>query len=168
MNELDEVWSEKLAGAIRNAQASGRGDVADYLALRQSNDLIRQTCVDWLFDSLIEIASEASRVNPSILIEREEPHEFPFQNARMAGALIRVSLGVRRITVESGWTRLPSHGFMRNAALAAARITHFGMPKAGAELVLLRINEAPLWKTVEGEDFDLERLKEQFQTFLVD
>jgi hypothetical protein len=56
MNELDEAWAEMLAGAIENAKASGRGDVADFLALKRSNDAIRQTAVDWLFNSFIEIA----------------------------------------------------------------------------------------------------------------
>ena len=70
MNELDEAWSLMLAGAIQNANASGRGDVADYLALKQSNDLIRQTSVDWLFGSFIELAAEANRHNSAISIER--------------------------------------------------------------------------------------------------
>ena len=166
MNELDEAWAEMVAGAIRNAQASGRGDVADYLALKQSNDLIRQTSVTWLFDSLIQIASDASRANPAIKIEREEPHEFPFQNARMAGGSIIVSLGVRRLTVEAGWTRLPSHGFMRSGALAAARIMHFGMPKAGVELVLMRDNDTPVWKTAEGREFGSHALREHLERFL--
>jgi len=74
MNELDEAWSEVLAGAIANAKSSGREDVADFLALKQSNDAIRKTAVEWLFNSIIEIASEASRDNPHILIERESPH----------------------------------------------------------------------------------------------
>ena len=166
MNELDEVWSEMLAGAMLNAKASGREDVADYLALKQSNDLIRQTSVEWLFDSFIGIASEASRKNPAITIEREEPHEFPFQNARMAGGLIRVRLGVRCLTVEAGWTRLPSHGFMRNGALAAARIAHFGMPKAGADLILVREGETPVWNTVEGGEFNLQSLSDHLAIFL--
>jgi hypothetical protein len=33
MNELDEAWSHMLAGAIANAKATGREDVAEYLAL---------------------------------------------------------------------------------------------------------------------------------------
>ena len=166
MNELDEAWAEMLAGAIRNARASGREDVADYLALKQTNDLIRQTSVTWLFDSLIEIAADATRSNPSLKIEREEPHEFAFQNARMAGGLLIISLGVRRLTVEAGWTRLPSHGFMRKGALAAARITHFGMPKAGADLVLMRQGEVPAWTIVEGDHFDVECLRQHFSIFM--
>ena len=166
MNELEEAWSEKLALAIANAQSSGRGDVADYLALKQSNDAIRQTGVEWLFGSLIEIASDASRLNPMILIEREEPHEFEFNRARMAGSLVRVRLGVRSMSVEAGWTRTPSHGFMRGGALAAARITHFGRPKNDIELTLVRRSEMPGWLTVEGSEFGSQHLKEHFEILL--
>ena len=70
MNELDEAWSQMLAGAIENARASGRGDIADFLALKQSNDALRQTAVDWLFNSFIEIAAEANRRNSLVVIER--------------------------------------------------------------------------------------------------
>lgn len=166
MNELDEAWSQILAAAIQDAKASGRGDVADYLALKQSNDLIRQASVDWLFDSLIEIAADASIQQPAIIIEREEPHEFPFQNSTMSGSLLRVRFGVRRMTVEAGWTRTPSHGFMRNGALAAARITHFGLAKAGVELILLRKGEIPVWNAVDAGPFDTDGLWRQFEVFL--
>ena len=156
MNELDEVWSQMLEGAMANAKASGRGDVADYLALKQSNDIIRHASVDWLFGAFIEAASQANRQNASISIEREEPHEFKLGNATMSGTLVRIRLGVRNITVEAGWTRLPSHGVMRNAALAAARIRHFGLPKSDVELTLRREGETPVWKDINGQSFNSE------------
>jgi len=166
MNELDEAWSEMLAGAIKNAKASGRGDVADFLALKQSNDALRQTAVDWLFDSFIEIASEANRRNSPVVIEREEPHEFTFNNAIMAGSLVRIRFGVRSLIVEAGWTRLPSHGFMRGGALAAARIRHFGIPAADDELVLVRDDETPSWNSVNGGRFESESLFGHFRILL--
>ena len=168
MNELDEVWSRMLAEATERARSSGRDGVADYLALKQSNDALRQASVDWLFGSFIEIASEANRRNPAVTIEREEPHEFGFRNARMAGSLVRIRFGVRCLTVEAGWTRTPAHGFMREGALAAARITHFGMPKANADLVLRRSDEAPVWTIVDGGSFDSDSLVEHFRRFLGD
>lgn len=168
MNELDETWSRMLALSLENARASGRGDVADYLALKQSNDAVRRTSIDWLFDSLVEIAAEANRSNSAIAIEREDPHEFPFRGARLAGSLRRVRLGVRCMTVEAGWTRTPEHGFMRGGALAGARIVHFGIPKAGAELLLVRVDDLPVWRTVEGATFDLNALHEHFRVFLGD
>ena len=166
MNELDDAWMEMLAQAAVNARSSGRGDVADYLTLKQTNDGLRQTAVDWLFGVFIEVASEAQRRNPLVTIEREEPHEFNFNKATMAGSLLRVRFGIRSITVEAGWTRLPSHGFMRGGALAAARIKHFGMPKADAELVLVREDDVPAWMDVTGGKFDSERLLQHFATLL--
>ena len=166
MNELDEAWAQMLAGAIENAKASGRGDVADFLALKQSNDALRQTAVDWLFNSFIEIASEANRRNALVVIEREEPHEFPFNNAQMAGSLVRIRFGVRSMIVEAGWTRLPSHGFMRGGALAAARIKHFGMPEADDELVLVRSEEIPAWNSADGSRFGSQKLFEHIRLLL--
>ena len=166
MNELDEVWSQMLEGAMANAKASGRGDVADYLALKQSNDMIRHASVDWLFGAFIEAASQANRQNASIAIEREEPHEFKLGNATMSGALVRVRLGVRNITVEAGWTRLPSHGVMRNAALAAARVKHFGLPKADEDLTLVREDEAPVWKNMNGENFNSECVQRHLEILI--
>ena len=166
MNELDEAWSNMLASAIANAKAAGRGDVADYLALKQSNDALRQTGVDWLFNSFIEIASEANRNNPSITIEREEPHEFEFNRGTMSGSLLRIRLGVRSVTIEAGWTRTPSHGFMRGGALAAARINHFGRPKADDDLVLLPLADNPGWNSVTGEAFDSERARQHLRILI--
>jgi hypothetical protein len=154
MNELDEAWSRMVEGAIANAKASGRDDVADFLNLKRSNDMIRQASVDWLFGTLIEVASEANRQQASITIEREDPHEFKYGNATMAGSLVRVKFGVRNLTVEAGWTRLPAHGVMRNGSLAAARIRHFGLPKADEELSLVREGEIPVWKVSGGASFD--------------
>ncbi len=166
MNELDEAWSEMLAGAIANAKSSGREDVAEYLALKQSNDAIRQTGVDWLFSAFIEIASEAGRDKPHLIIEREEPHEFKFNHATMAGSLVRVRFGVRCVTVEAGWTRTPAHGFMRGGALAAARIIHFGRPKADIELTLVRKDEFPGWYSPGGGGFDSQNLREHLGILL--
>ena len=166
MNELDEVWAQMLDAAIQNAKASGRGDVGDYLALKRSNDVIREASVAWLLDSIIEIAADENRRHPAITIEREEPHEFHFHNATMAGYLVRIVNGVRRMTVEAGWTRTPTHGFMRNAALATARISHFGMPRAGVDLELRRTGEVPVWHSVDGEPVTTHTLRSHFSIFL--
>lgn len=159
-----------LDDALQNAQAAGRSGVADYLALKRSNDAVRQASVDWLFDSFIAIAAEANRRNPAVTIERETPHEFGFRNARMAGGMLRIRFGVRCLTVEAGWTRTPAHGFMRGGALAAARITHFGMPKLNAELVLVRGDDAdpPGWQHADGPPFDGHSIIDHFRIFLSD
>lgn len=170
MNELDEVWSEMLASAIANAEASGRRDVADYLSLKATNDAIRQTSVKWLLDSFIELTGEAHRRNPRITTEHENPHNFRFAGANIVGSMLRVRHGVRCLTVEAGWTRTPGDGFMRGGALAFARISHFGMPRSNTDLMLTRFEDAPQWFAMPDEDnrvsFHLEDLIEHFRIFL--
>ena len=169
MHELDEIWAQKLAEAAENARVAGRHDVADYLALKAANDAIRRTAVAWLFDSLVQIAGEANRASAGIEIEREDPHSFSLRGANLVGSLFRVREGVRCLTLEAGWPRTPSDGFMRGGALAIARIVHFGMPKAGAELSLVKREDKPAWVVnVEGvasREFDSATLLEHFRIF---
>ena len=78
--------------------------------------------------------------------------------------------GVRCLTIEAGWTRTPNDGFMRGGSLAAARITHFGMAKHNAELLLVQSNGAPLWTEAKNDGsrvlFDSKNLNRHFQIFL--
>ncbi len=170
MNELDEVWAQMLGEARIKAQASGSGDVADYLALKAANDMLRQTSVKWLFDSTIEIVSNANRNGTSITIENENPHRFAFGNANLVGSLARFRQGVRCLTLEAGWTRTANDGFMRGGALAAARISHFGISKHNAELLLVSEKNTPSWFAVDKDGkrslFDSRNLNEHFQVFL--
>ena len=170
MNELDEVWARKLTEARQKAQAAGRADVAEYLELKASNDSVRQTSVKWLFDSATEIVSIANRSGASIMSENENPHSFVFGNANLVGSRLNFRQGVRCLTIEAGWTRTPNDGFMRGNALAAARISHFGMSKHNAELLLIRSDDAPKWFKVDTDGkrdfFDTESLHRHFQVFL--
>lgn len=151
MNELDEMWSNMLSQALENARASGRHDVVDYLSLKATNDAIRQASVKWLFDTLTEIAGDANRSNLAITIERNEPHNFSHRGANIVGSLVRLRHGVRCLTVEAGWTRTPTDGFMRGGALACAKISHLGMPKANAEIALTLSGETPVWHLILDE-----------------
>lgn len=169
MNELDETWSKMLSQALENARVSGRHDVADYLNLKAANDTIRQTGVAWLFDTLIEIAGDANRSNPGISIEREDVYNFLHRGANIVGSLVRLRLGVRCLTVEAGWTRTPADGFMRGGALAFARLTHMGMPKANTDLSLIKSEESPIWQFMLEEKgaqiFRSESLRDHFRIF---
>lgn len=166
MDELDEFWSHELAKALENAKTSGRGDVADYLELKARNDAVRETGVRWLNESLAAIAFENGS---KIEIIRNAPHRFEFRKATMAGTRLKLIQGVRCLTVEAGWTRTPSDGFMRGGALAAARITHFGMPKSGAELGLYVREDVPHWIAYLDEknaiEFTLDHIREHFEKF---
>lgn len=170
MNELDEMWAKMLSQALENAQVSGRHDVAEYLNLKAANDAIRQTGVRWLFDTLIEIAGDANRTNLSVSIERDDTHNFSYRGANLVGSLLRFRHGVRCMTVEVGWTRTPADGFMRGGALAFARITHMGMPKANADLSLIKSEESPVWQLMlEEKDMNIfrsESLRGHFRIFI--
>lgn len=145
MNELDQIWSQMLSSAEAKALDAGRNDIAEYLKLKAANDAIRGEAVRWIFDVFAELAAEAARVRPSIVIEREHPHRFERGASKMVGSLVRVRSGVRCLTLEAGWTRTPADGIMRNGALAAARLTHFGLARANAELSLVYAGELPIW-----------------------
>ena len=169
MNELEQIWEQKLNEARFKAQASGREDVAEYLALRATNDMIRQTSVKWLFDSLLEIAAEANRNGANVQIETQNQHRFQFGNANLGGSLLQVRQGVRCLSIEAGWTRAPGDGFMRGGALAVARIAHFGLSKHNADLFLLQSDDLPNWfavaKNGKRELFDARNLQRHFQIF---
>lgn len=166
MDELDEFWSQKLEEAIADANKNGRSDVAAYLSLKAANDAVRQASVQWLFGALIEIAAD----NPYLKIENESVHRFDFARANMVGSLLRVRQGVRCLTLEAGWTRTPADGFMRNNALAAARISHFGMAKQNADLILLRVDETPQWFSIDENNtrsvFTSNHLQTHFEIFI--
>jgi len=167
MNELEQVWAQKLDEARAKAQTTGRADVAEYLNLRATNDLIRQTSVNWLLESLLEIAAEAIRGVVNITIETEHQHRFQFGNSNLAGSLVRLSQGVRCLTVEAGWTRAPADGFMRGGALAVARIAHFGMSKHNVELLLIQSDDSLNWFAVDNDGkrdlFNAKNLQRHFQ-----
>lgn len=170
MNELDEVWTQKINEALTRARADGRGDVAEYLALKAANDAIRAASVKWLLDSMLEIASFANRNGASITIENENPHQFAFKNANLVGSLARFRQSVRCLSVEAGWTRAPADGFMRGGALACARISHFGISRHNAELLLIKSNDFPNWFSVDENEkrslFDARHLNQHFRVFL--
>lgn len=170
MNELDAFWQETLTAIADRAAADGRGDVAEYLNLKAANDRLRVTAAEWLFASLVEISEENERIGAALEIENEQPHNFPFGKSNLVGSLLRLRQGLRCLTLEAGWTRTPSDGFMRNGALAAARLSHFGLTRHNTELLLLKVGDAPQWFAVENEntlsEFGLNHLRRHFQIFL--
>lgn len=151
MSELDEEWARAMAEAENRARAAGRGDIAEYLRLRASNDLARKAGSDWLFVTFTNIAGEANRTGASVQIERVDAHRFRMGNTTMVGLLLTLRQGVRSLMIEAGWPRAPADGFIRGGGLAGARIRHFGNAKADEELLLVRSPEhdAPQWLVLE-------------------
>jgi len=170
MSELDQLWSQMLDEAMAAARDAGRHDVADYLDLKARNDVLRNTGVRWLFESLIGIAGEATRTFAAITIAREEPHNFSHRGANIVGSVLTFRLGVRCLTVEAGWTRTPGDGFMRGGALAIAKISHFGIAKMNAELHLKPAESGPGWVAFSSDGAstpaDESFLRQHFSVFL--
>jgi hypothetical protein len=151
VSELDEEWERAMAEAENRARAAGRGDIAEYLRLRASNDLARKAGSDWLFATFTNFAGEANRKGASIQIERSEAHRFRMGNTTMVGLLLTFRQGVRSLMIEAGWPRAPADGFIRGGGLAGGRIRHFGNAAADEELLLIRSpkNDAPQWFVLE-------------------
>lgn len=169
MNDLERQWAELLSNASKRAVETGRGDIAAYLNLRAGNDAIRRTGIEWLFKTISEIAERTAANVINIKAEREEPHSFQLGNSRMTGSVLRFRLGVRCLSLEAGWTRLPGDGIMRGGSLAAAKITHFGIPKANMDLYLVHSGDSYIWNFQTRDDvrgfFGSQHLAAHFRLF---
>ena len=148
MGELDEAWAAALSEAEHRARLAGRKDVAEYLSLRNANDLIRQAGVDWLIAVSTTLAGDANRAGASIQISKKEDHRFPIGTSTMVGRLLTLTSGVRTLSIEAGWPRTPRDGIVRGGGLACANIRHMGIKSASDELLLTKSNTgAPAWKS---------------------
>jgi hypothetical protein len=157
MGELDEAWAAALSEAERRARLAGRNDVAEYLLLKNSNDLLRKAGIDWLLAEFTVLAGDANRAGASIQISKQEDHRFKTGNSTMVGHLLTLTNGVRTLYVEAGWPRTPRDGFVRGGGLAAANIRHLGIKAANEELLLSKSNKgAPAWKSIEKNYFLLQ------------
>src|SRR5258705_5199223 len=146
VSELEDAWAAGLAEAEARARAHGRTDVADYLALRNSNDLIRRIAGDWLLNMFTTVAGEANRAGAAIQISAQDAHRFKVGNASMVGSLLSLGSGVRKLLVDVGWPRTPRDGFIRGGGLACGNIKHFGIKKAGEELrLVIDVSGTPCW-----------------------
>lgn len=174
MAELDEMWNEVLSAARIRAAQDGRADVIEYLQLREANDQARRVGIEWLLSTFLTVAAEANHRGLKLSVEKIAPHAFLIGAATMQGEKIRLSRGVRALTVEAGFPRTPRDGFVRGGGLAAARITHFGIAKANAELLLVRAAsnsaDAPIWLMIDDKNlrqpFSTVHLKNHFAVFL--
>ena len=169
--ELEELWRLTVAEAQIKARNAGEKDIDNYLALKSANDEIRRTACDLLFRLFLEIAHQANQKKELLKIENLENHRFELRGATMRGSLVRLRQGIRTLTVEAGFPRFPTDGFVRGNGLATARIIHFGFPKYNNELVLARFGaDSPRWFIVETEtsriEFNRVHLGNHFKNFL--
>ncbi len=146
MSELDEAWAAALAEAERRARSTGRSELAEYISLRNSNDLLRTSGIEWLVSTFTTLAGEANRAGASLQIATQDAHRFRIGNSTMVGSLLTFSNGVRRLFVEAGWPRTPRDGIVRGGGLACANIRHLGITVANEELLLTKTHSgAPTW-----------------------
>jgi len=170
MSEPEERWDQEINEAIRKAKAEGRSDVAEYISLKSSNDAIRRNCIDWLFETVLDVTAAFNERGVRIDIEKKENYSFDHEKANLTGSFLKLQQGVRCLTFEAGWTRKPGDGFMRGGALAFARIRHFGFPNQSEDLALIRFEDVPQWFIVADErnriSFDIDKLRRHFKVFL--
>lgn len=146
MSELDEAWAAALAEAERRARSAGRSELAEYISLRNSNDLLRSAGIDWLVSTFTKLAAEANRRGASLQITTQGAHRFRIGNSTMVGSLLTLSNGLRQLFIEAGWPRTPRDGFVRGGGLACANIRHLGISAANEELLLAKTNTGgPSW-----------------------
>ncbi len=149
MSELDAEWARRVAVAEQTARAQGRGDVADYLALRAANDLARGVGCEWLLATFNNLADEANRAGAAITITQEDAHRFHIGHSTMVGRKLSLRAGVRELVIEAGWPRAPQDGIVRGGGLACARVTHFGDRARNASLLLVQTpTGTPQWLIV--------------------
>ncbi len=149
-------------------RAARGGAAADYLALRATNDQMRERGVGALIDAFTALAGEANRRGASVMLARTEAHRFSVGNSTMVGPKVVLTNGVRSLTIEAGWPRMPRDGIVRGQGLACARITHFGDRTAGEDLLLV-LDEAgaPLWLSVGDGRTRAEFLEESLRRHLL-
>lgn len=167
MSELDEAWALALAEAEARARLAGHVDIAAYLSLRNTNDLLRSTGIGWLLSSCENLAAEANRHGASIQIVKDEQHRFQSENATMVGRLLTLKSGLRQLFVEAGWPRTPRDGIVRGGGLARANLRHFGLNNLNQELLLVQKSGGePRWITTKPAGSDPEIHESHLRTHI--
>ena len=159
--------NEACFQAKARARDRGRADIAEYLALRSSNDLIRKIAGEWLTTMFVVAAGEANRAGAAIQISTNDAHRFKVGNAGMVGRSLSLERGVRRLLVEVGWPRTPRDGFIRGGGLACANIKHLGIQPANIELrLVLNAEGTPSWMVQVRQDSTRELHEKDVQDHL--
>ncbi|MBC7795521.1 MAG: hypothetical protein H7Z37_01460 [Pyrinomonadaceae bacterium] len=173
MQELDEMWQNVLREAREQSETNANSDVADYIKLREINDLARNTSINWLFDAFSLVVAEFNRRGFSVSTEKTDSHKFSVNAATMRGSRLELKFGVRAVTIEAGFPQVPGDGFIRGNGLACAKISHFGMSNANANLLLVKASDnrdAPVWYSIDKDNlrqpFSASQLRGHFAVFL--
>jgi len=156
-----------------------KSSVAEYLALKEANDQLRESGRQWLWNALDAVCAEISRElsaknDQSLQVGRQE-WQFKIENSTMVGERFGARFREKTLVVEVGWPREPQHGFVPDRGLARARIgfSQNVMIEARtvAELIFKRRGDSnPTWYFIAdkklGERVTESRLREYLNLVL--
>ena len=163
VDEIEQDLDEQFAEAERRARAEGRGDAAPYFALRATNDALRERGLQILNDAFTSLAARANRSGAGISLTTTDPHRFRVGNSTMVGTRVVLARGVRSLTIEAGWPRVPRDGVVRGGGLACARVSHFGGGAGEDLLLVLDAGGDPYWLVSEPAGARTELTNEQMR-----
>jgi len=99
--------------------------IADYIALREANNRLRQTGVETIWNA---IESARNRLNHQIqpggrICETgRQTWEFELEHSTLIGERLGLRLSPQTVVFEIGWPRLPEHGHVPGGGLARGRV----------------------------------------------
>jgi hypothetical protein len=160
-------------------KSDNRDFAAEYLALKEANDRLRESGRQWLWNALdavcAEISRELSAKNDQPLQVGRQEWQFKVENSTMVGERFGARFREKTLVVEAGWPREPQHGFVPDRGLARARIglSQNVMLEARtvAELIFKRRGDGdPAWHFITnkklGERVTESRLREYLNLVL--
>jgi hypothetical protein len=107
-------------------KSDNRDFAAEYLALKEANDQLRESGRQWLWNALETVCAEISRElgtkNDQPLQVGRQEWQFKVENSTMVGERFGARYREKTLVVEVGWPREPQHGFVPDRGLARARI----------------------------------------------
>ncbi|MGH9831487.1 MAG: hypothetical protein ACRD9Y_00645 [Blastocatellia bacterium] len=158
---------------------NSKGSIAEYLALKEANDQLRESGRQWLWNAIdavcAEISLELSAKNDQPLQMGRQEWQFKVENSTMVGERFGARFREKTLVVEAGWPREPQHGFVPDRGLARARIglSQNVMLEARtvAELIFKRRGDGdPTWHFIAnkklGERVTESRLREYLNLVL--
>ena len=167
--------------------------LADYLALKESNDRLREQGRAWMWETVsrhsAEINSAIAALPPgpppasmdpstqpaSGLQVGRQDWQFKIGRSVMVGERIGVRYAGRTLIIELGWPRAPEHGYVPDHGLARGRVSMSANVMLEAmlkdELILKRDSDGvPVWHYIKdsktGEAVSPARLRTYLEELL--
>lgn len=155
--------------------------IADYLALREANERLREAGREWIWSVLSGFAEavnlttgEAGTGFATAVELGRQQWQFPVEQSTMVGERFGIRHNSRTLLFEIGWPQLPEHGFIPDNGLARGRVTFSQNvmldPRPIAEIILRRTQATPTWHFILnkklGDRVTELRLRELFRLII--